>query len=443
MLKKIISYFANSSETNQKFQKEENALIIVNLISILFSIIAFINTLFKDVFDGGLLFSLFLIIIVSIVSLFILKKQGFKKAGKFFTIAETIVIGGAMPVFIFESLPQINYVQGFYIILPVLSFNLLFSNRKILIINTVLVLIFAFTYSYILNVRFPEIEIIKIATFNFLFAVILLSIILFFGKKFNIDAVNRVKKEASKAMQQAIKLENLLLSIKETSLTLEKLSEEIKTSSSSLNYSSTNQANSIEKISATIEQLSNSFASNSQKAEISAKKSVSTKKFTKKNENALKRVLSVAKDIHERIGTIDEIARQTNLLALNAAIEAARAGNAGKGFTVVAGAVKKLAENSQLSAKDIISLVNESLQISEQANGFSQKIITEIEISTTLSSQISEVMKEQIQGINQINDAVSEVSSNSIKNVSISENLAANVEILNKHAEKLRLLLSD
>ncbi|MBN1253377.1 MAG: hypothetical protein JXR51_00180 [Bacteroidales bacterium] len=441
MIKKIFSYFSNNYNNNYIRQKTEQALIIVNLLTIVFSSFFTFSIFFKEVFDKNLLLTVILISTLSILTLFILKKWNYKIAGNFFTIGNTVIMAIGIPLFIFESLPEINYVQGFYIILSVLSYSLIFANNRVLIINAIIILISTFSYSYILSVRYPEIEIIKIATFNYPVAVFMLTVVLFFGKKFNIDAIKIAKMEAENAKNQTQKLENLFKSIKETSLILERLSEEIKSSSNSLSTSSNEQAASIEEISATIEEVNNSFILNAENAEISANKAKSTSNLSKKSERSLKRVSSATNDISKRIGVINDIARQTNLLALNAAIEAARAGNAGKGFTVVAGAVKKLAENSQDSAKDIISLVNESLNISEQANDYLLKIIEEIDESSNLSTHISEAIIEQKTGINQINTAILEINSSAQNNAAISENLASNVDILNQHAEKLKHLL--
>ena len=167
-----------------------------------------------------------------------------------------------------------------------------------------------------------------------------------------------------------------------------------------------------------------------------------TNRLFKKGNRSLERVSFATKDIHKRIGVIDEISRQTNLLALNAAIEAARAGNAGKGFSVVAAEVKKLAESSQISAKDIISLVNESMVISNQANEYFEKIVKEIEKSSNYSLNISDAIMEQKYSVEQINKAMIEVNSGSQNAALVSENLASNVEMLKEYAEKLKNLLT-
>jgi methyl-accepting chemotaxis protein len=282
----------------------------------------------------------------------------------------------------------------------------------------------------------------RIAVDNFPNSIIMLTMVLFFGKKFFEDAYKTAEQETQKALDNSKKLENVFDSIKKTSYVLQNISIELLNSSNSLNKDANQQAANIEEISSSIEEVSNSIDETSYNADQSAKIAINASNLSNNSNRSIKRVFSATDDIYEKIGSIDEIARQTNLLSLNAAIEAARAGEVGKGFAVVANEVKKLAENSQYSAQDIIRLVNESKTISNEANDYFEKIVVEINNSANFSLKISEAILEQKQSIMQINNAMMGVNSGAQNTALVSDNLANSVSILKEHAEKLESLLA-
>ncbi|WP_374941379.1 methyl-accepting chemotaxis protein [Scandinavium lactucae] len=156
-------------------------------------------------------------------------------------------------------------------------------------------------------------------------------------------------------------------------------------------------------------------------------------------------ITDCARQMTEIIGMIDGIAFQTNILALNAAVEAARAGDHGKGFSVVAGEVRNLAHRSAEAAKSIKTLISvtsdnvtQGASIVAEAEKNMQEIVSGSGLLSNLMEQISCSTLQQEKGIEQITLALSELEKVTQSNVAVVEELAGSSDVLKHQVVELQ-----
>ncbi|WPL19459.1 Serine chemoreceptor protein [Thiorhodovibrio winogradskyi] len=215
-------------------------------------------------------------------------------------------------------------------------------------------------------------------------------------------------------------------------------SSEVSATAQSLSQGATEQAASVEETTASIEQLNSSVHQNTENARVTNDIAKRSADEARQGGEAVTRTVAAMKDIASKIGMIEEIAYKTNLLALNAAIEAARAGDHGKGFTVVAAEVRKLAENSGATAQEINQLATNSLSIAEDAGRVLEHMVPNIVKTAELIAEITAASGEQASGIGQINEAMGQLDKATQQNASSSEELAATAEELSGQAAQLQ-----
>ncbi len=229
-------------------------------------------------------------------------------------------------------------------------------------------------------------------------------------------------------------------------------SVQLSTTSQQLSEGSNEQAASIEETSATMEETSSMVkqnAENTRQANNLAKQtSESATKGLSEMQEMIKSMEELKKssgEISNIIKVIDEIAFQTNMLALNAAVEAARAGDAGQGFAVVAEEVRNLAQKSAQAAKDTSEIIDKNIELSERGGEISEEVHVSLNEIMEKSKNVNQLMdeisaasEEQARGTAQINDAIGQMEKVVQSNAATAEESAASAEELQTQAKTLR-----
>ena len=253
----------------------------------------------------------------------------------------------------------------------------------------------------------------------------------------------------------AKKLQEVVREIQQTATTVRQSAGEIAAANSSLSQRTEHQASNLEQTAASMDEITSTVKNTATNAIYANKIAVSAKEQATKGGQVVTEAMAAMKEINtassriaDIISVIDSIAFQTNLLALNAAVEAARAGDQGKGFAVVAGEVRNLAGRSSNAAREIKTLIDDSVKkvkvgsgLVEKSGATLQEIIAQVDNVNSIVSEISTAADEQSVGVAEVHKAVESLQSLTQQNSAMVEEATAASEDLDHQANSMSDLM--
>lgn len=229
-------------------------------------------------------------------------------------------------------------------------------------------------------------------------------------------------------------------------------SSRLATDNADLSRRTEQQAANLEETASSLEQLTSTVAHTADNAKQASELAAAAADVATTGSKVVDDVVSTMASINEAsqkiseiIGVVDAIAFQTNILALNAAVEAARAGEHGRGFAVVASEVRRLAHRSADAAREIKTLISDSVQKVEggtalvnRAGKTMAEVVGSVKGVTRIISEISTATSEQKAGVEQINRAITEMDQVTQRNAAMVEQAAATARAMHEQAQTLR-----
>ncbi|MFO1321772.1 MAG: methyl-accepting chemotaxis protein [Burkholderiales bacterium] len=264
---------------------------------------------------------------------------------------------------------------------------------------------------------------------------------------------DRLKVDANTTVGQ---LSQTVVRLKTSAESIRTAAKEIAAGNSDLSNRTEQQASSLEETASSMEQLTSTVRQNAENAKQANQLAIGASTVAVRGGEVVGRVVQTMESITESsakiadiISVIDGIAFQTNILALNAAVEAARAGEQGRGFAVVATEVRNLAQRSAGAAKEIKTLISDSVEkvqagsrLVDQAGETMQEIVGSVKRVTDIMSEITAASVEQSSGIEQVNQAITQMDEVTQQNAALVEQAAAAAESLEEQSQALEAVVA-
>ncbi len=247
-------------------------------------------------------------------------------------------------------------------------------------------------------------------------------------------------------------INRIISGLNEGSEQVDSAAAQVASASQQLAGGASEQASSLEETSSALEQMAAMTRTNADNAKQANELSEQAKTAAQSGDQTMEQLNGAMSAINESSGqiskiikVIEEIAFQTNLLALNAAVEAARAGEHGKGFAVVADEVRNLAQRAAQAARETTGLIEDSVnkaqegtQVAGEVGKVLGAIVGDVTKVSGLVAGITQASQEQAQGVDQVNTAVSQMDKVTQQNAAGAEESASAAEELSAQAQTVK-----
>ena len=255
----------------------------------------------------------------------------------------------------------------------------------------------------------------------------------------------------SELRRMQLRLAELVGIVRAGSESVASASGEIAQGNQDLSQRTESQASALQQTAASMEELGATTRMNAEHARQANQMTQGASSVAARGGQVVSEVVATMRSIHESsskisdiIAVIDGIAFQTNILALNAAVEAARAGEQGRGFAVVAGEVRALAQRSATAAREIKTLITESVdrvrvgsELVDAAGTTMNDVVESIRKVESIVAEISDASAQQSEGVLQVGEAVTSMDQVTQQNAALVEEMAAAAASLRQQAQKL------